>query len=238
MEGSVAERDIPQLAGIRHPGVLPRLYRLVAQQTSGVIGRTVLGEQLGLSPTTGAAYLDLLAHVHLIRGLPGWTVGISAKAGRRPKVHVTDTGLAAAAVGIDAGRLATGAMAGLFMESYVLAELSAQTALIDEPLTLAHFRDRSGVEVDIVIERADGSVIAVEVKSATSINEADARGLRYLRDRLGDRFTAGILFHTGALTAKVSDRIWATPVSALWGGAGPAPLRADDHEGADGLGQP
>jgi len=224
--GSVAERDLPQVTDIRHPGALPRLYRLVAQQTSTVMGRTTLGEQLGLAPATARAYLDLLTHVYLVRELPGWTAGISAKAGRRPKIHVTDTGLAAAAIGTDARRLASAQLAGLFLESYVVAELTKQAVLIDEPLTLAHFRDRAGVEVDIIIERPDGQIIAIEVKSATTTNQADARGLRFLSDRLGDRLQAGLLLHTGPLTARLSERIWATPVSALWGST--APLNSPD----------
>ncbi len=222
--GSVAERDLPQVADIRHPGALPRLYRLIAQQTSTVVGRTALGEQLGLAPATARAYLDLLTHVYLVSELPGWTVGISAKAGRRPKIHVTDTGLAAAAIGTDGHRLASGQLSGLFLESYVVTELMKQAILIDEPLTFAHFRDRAGVEVDIIIERPDGRVIAIEVKSATTTNQADARGLRFLGDRLGDRLQAGLLLHTGPLTARLYERIWATPVSALWGGSAPADL--------------
>jgi len=42
--GSVAERDLPQVTDIRRPGALPRLYRLIAQQTSTVVGRTALGD--------------------------------------------------------------------------------------------------------------------------------------------------------------------------------------------------
>jgi predicted AAA+ superfamily ATPase len=216
--GSVAERDLPQVADVRHPGALPRLYRLVAEQTSTTLGRATMGEQLGLSQPTARAYLDLLMHVHLVCELPSWTVGVSTKVARRPKIHVTDTGLAAAAIATDAKRLASGALAGYFMESYIVSELSKQVSLIDEPLMLAHFRDRSGVEVDAIIERPDGRIIAIEVKSATTVKSEDGRGLRFLRDRIGDRFLAGIVFHTGSLTVRMSDRIWATPVGALWGG--------------------
>ncbi|MFT4035549.1 MAG: hypothetical protein QM679_08235 [Patulibacter sp.] len=42
------------------------------------------------------------------------------------------------------------------------------------------------------------------------------RGLRYLRDRLGERFVAGAVLHAGAATLPISDRIWALPLSALW----------------------
>jgi uncharacterized protein len=84
---------------------------------------------------------------------------------------------------------------------------------------LAHFRDRSGIEVDVTIERPGGRIVAVEVKSATTTNQADTKGPRFLRDRLGDRFQAGLLLHTGPLTAHLTHRIWAAPISALWGGA-------------------
>jgi hypothetical protein len=83
-------------------------------------------------------------------------------------------------------------------------------------------RDRTGVEVDLVVERTDGSVIAIEVKSAATVNRSDGQGLRFLRDRLGDWLMAGVVFHTGPLTVQLDERIWATPISALWGGAGKA----------------
>lgn len=93
-----------------------------------------------------------------------------------------------------------------------------QASSIDEPLTFAYFRDRSGIEVDIIIERHDGRAIAMEVKSAVSVQRKDAAGLLFLRDRLGDRFRCGIVFHSGSVTARLDDRIWAVPLSSLSGG--------------------
>ena len=216
---SVVDRDLPEFADIRHPGALSRLFRLIAQNTSATINRTRIAEQLAMSRNATSAYVDLLSHVYLTQELPGWTVGISAKTTNRPKLHVTDTGLAAASVSMDGSRLAASGLAGAFLESFVVSEIVKQDHLVDEPLYLSHFRDRSGVEVDLVIERADGQVVSIEVKSATTVNPADARGLRFLRDRLGSRFLCGLLLHTGPLTGRLDDRIWATPVSALWGGA-------------------
>jgi uncharacterized protein len=66
------------------------------------------------------------------------------------------------------------------------------------------------------VERTDGSLIAIEVKSAATVGRSDGRGLRFLRDRLGDRLMVGVVFHTGPLTVRLDDRIWATPASALW----------------------
>jgi uncharacterized protein len=218
---TVADRDLPNLADIRNPGAISRLYRLGAERTASIVTMTDLAQRLDVKPQTARSYLDLLDRCYLTHELPSWTVGVSARVGRKPKLHVTDTGLAAAVLGLDATRLGRTTMGGSFLESFVVTELMKQAAMIDQPLALSHFRDRTGAEVDLVVERSDGSVIAVEVKSAATVNRSDGKGLRFLRDRLGDRLLAGVVFHTGPLTVQIDDRIWATPVSALWGGAGP-----------------
>jgi uncharacterized protein len=225
---TVADRDLPDLIDLRHSGALSRLYRLIAQRTSATALNTELAQALDVTQPTLASYRRLLERLYLTTELPGWTVGVSAKAGHRAKVHVTDTGLAAGVLSLSAHRLATTAMCGAFLESFVLAELMRQATTIDEALTFAHFRDRSGVEVDIIIERPDGRVIAIEVKSARSADQSDTSGLRFLRERLGDRFECGILLHTGPITARFSDRVWAVPVAALWDGVSGAkePLEA------------
>jgi uncharacterized protein len=224
---TVADRDLPNLVDIRNPGAISRLYRLSAERTASVVTMTDLAQRLDVKPHTVRAYVDLLDRCYLISELPSWTVGLSARVGRKPKLHVTDTGLAAAVLGLDAGRLGRSSIGGSFLETFVVTEVVKQATMIDQALALAHFRDRTGVEVDLVVERTDGSVIAIEVKSAATVDRSDGRGLRFLRDRLGDRLTAGVVFYTGPLTVQLDDRIWATPVSALWGGTG---MTADPSE--------
>ncbi len=80
-----------------------------------------------------------------------------------------------------------------------------------------------GREVDIIRERRDGTVVCIEVKSAASASPSDYRGLRHLRDRLGDRFKAGVLLYTGPNTVPFGDHLAAVPLSGLWGD--PAPER-------------
>ncbi len=215
---TVTDRDLSDLIDIRRAGALARLYQSVASRTSSVLINAELGQALDLTSPTIAAYRGYLERLYLTAEIPGWTVGASAKPGRRPKVHVFDTGLAAGALGLSAERLAASPIGGAFLESFVLNELVRQATSIDEDLRFSHFRDRSGVEVDIVVERSDGQVFAFEVKAARSVDRKDGRGVMFLRSRLGDRLTAGLIFHTGPLTVQLDERVWAVPVAALWGG--------------------
>jgi hypothetical protein len=71
-------------------------------------------------------------------------------------------------------------------------------------------------EIDLVLERDDGGVLAFEVKAAGRVPGADMRPLRKLRDALGERFLAGIALYTGAEAYCVEDRLHVLPIDRIW----------------------
>jgi len=95
-------------------------------------------------------------------------------------------------------------------------EIRRQISWQDNAPRMFHYRDRDGREVDVVLERRDGSVAAVEIKTAASASPGDFRGLRHLRDKLGTRFKAGVLLYTGEYTVPFGDRLAAIPLRGLW----------------------
>lgn len=152
--------------------------------------------------------------------LPAFATGATTRATRRPKVLITDPGLAAHLT--NAGHATFGPsgdtrLAGSLFETTVLTEIAKQATWSDHLVDLSHFRDRNGPEVDLLVEdRRTGAVAGVEVKLGASPTVRDARHLALLRDGLGERFTVGIVVHTGAHSLPLGERLWAVPVSALW----------------------
>jgi len=71
-------------------------------------------------------------------------------------------------------------------------------------------------EVDLVLERDDGDVIAFEIKSGTRVHSADLRGISALRTRLGNRLLAGIVLYTGTFWYTHDDGTIVVPLDALW----------------------
>lgn len=59
-------------------------------------------------------------------------------------------------------------------------------------------------------------IVAVEVKATAAPGPEHARQLRWLREQLGDRLTAGVVLHTGPRTFNLGERIIAAPISSLW----------------------
>ena len=82
---------------------------------------------------------------------------------------------------------------------------------------LYHLREKDARhEVDIVGEVGAG-VVGVEIKATAAPAIPDAAHLRFLRDRLGDRFLGGAVLHTGPRAFVLSERIFALPICVLWG---------------------
>jgi hypothetical protein len=81
---------------------------------------------------------------------------------------------------------------------------------------LHHLRTHDGLEVDFVVERQDGKLAGVEVKSRQSIDKADFKGLEKLRDMVGDDFVRGVVLYRGDRMVPFGPRLVAMPIAALW----------------------
>lgn len=210
-------RVVNQIADLERVAEIPRLLRLLAARSAEELNVAKLASEFGWAARTIDAYLARLSSAFILQLLPAWSVNLSSKVVHRPKVHLLDTGLAAALCGLTAQRLldAPERFGGL-LETFVVMELRKQLSWSETQPSLWHFRDRGGAEVDVVLEYPDGRVVGIEVKSGATPSHADARGLRLLRDRLGDRFHHGYLATTAPEAHPLEDRLSAIPVTALW----------------------
>lgn len=213
-------RDLPDVGSIRiDPARVEQLLRLLAARTSGMVNFASLGSELGIDEKTAKAHTELLAQLFLVLRLPPWSRNLGSRQVKTPKILLTDTGLTAGLIGVDAARYAAldqGDVAGMLFETFVVMELVKQRTWTSRQVQLFFYRDHKQREVDLVIESASGDVAAVEAKTAASVGTTDASGLRFMRDRLGDRFKAGAVIYSGSHTLQLSDRIWAVPVTGLW----------------------
>lgn len=150
--------------------------------------------------------------------LPAWSRNLTSKVVHRPKVLLPDSGLAAHLLGVDADALSDplAAATGALVETFVAMELRKQLGWSENDARLFHFRDRGGAEVDLVLETRSGAVAAIETKAAGTVRGEDFRGLRLLRDRLGDTFAGGVVLYTGRRAVPFGERLAAVPIAALW----------------------
>ncbi len=219
---TVISRDIVSLGDIRRAELLGRLLRLASANTASEANLTRWSQQLGADRATVESYLGWLRTVFLVHELPSWTRNRPARVVRRPKLHLTDSGLAAALSGVDAAalRTPTATATGALLETFAVSEIARQLAASADRATLYHYRDNAGREADLIVERPDGTIVAVEIKATSSPRATDLRHIAALRDSL-DRaepgaFRAGILLHTGRHALSFGDRLRSAPLATLW----------------------
>jgi len=210
-------RDVRDLARVDGLVALPNLLRLLAARTSGLLNLADVARDAGLPHATATRYLALLESVFMVHRLPAWSENLGRRLVKSPKLHVIDSGLACHVLGVDARRLAADRpLLGRMLETFVVGELLKQRSWSDPRSALYHLRTSAGFEVDAIIERPDGSVAGVEVKSSATAGPEDFAGLRSLRDQLGERFMAGVVLYSGHHIVPSGDRLWLLPLPALW----------------------
>ena len=211
------DRDANQIAGrsMNGPKLRSVLESTVAR-TSQELNKHATASDAVVDFRTADRYLSLLEDLSVIVRVPAWHTKRLQRLTQAPKVHVVDPGLAAHVLHVDADSLgrAPGLIGQLF-ETFVVTELLPHIETARAETAIFHLRSRDGIEVDIVLEQ-HGQIVGLEVKSANSVGKNDAKGLVWLRDRLGGDFVFGAVLYSGSLPFEIESRIWALPISSLW----------------------
>ena len=219
------ERDLIEEGRVRQPAALAPLLARLASQTAQVLNMSSAGRAVGLAASTASDYVKLFEAAFLVRLLPSWGRTLRSATGSRPKLHMVDSGLATRLLRLPPDKLSALDPAALqqfghLLETFVIGEVLKQASWMEHRPCVGYWRKHDGAEVDIVLEDGrDGSVVGIEVKSGSRIHPKDRRGLRILRDALGDRFTAGVVLYTGphSIRYKGADAgIIALPLDRLW----------------------
>lgn len=214
---NLIQRDVRDLARVRSLETMPRLVAAVATNTATLFNLASLAAPFQVSKNTIREYFTLLERLFLVEKVSPWHSNRLSRLIKAPKMHMGDTGLACALIGVDTpGLAADRTLLGQLLETFVYQELRRQASCLDGPYSFFHYRDRDGVEVDIVIEQGVRSVAGIEVKAAATVNHADFRGLRKLKAATGDRFACGVVLYDGEICASFDDSMYAVPIRALW----------------------
>lgn len=214
---TILQRDVRDLARVDALHTLPNLLKILAARASGLLNLADVGRDAALPHTTLTRYLALLETVFLVHRLPAWSRNLGQRMVKAPKLHLVDTGLACHLLGADGRRLSEdGLLRGRLLESYVVGELRKQISWADPRTALYHFRTAAGSEVDVLLEKPDGSVAAIEVKASATIVASDFEALEALRNQLGRQFRGGVVLYLGDQLVPFGDKLWLVPIQALW----------------------
>jgi hypothetical protein len=160
------ERDLPMF-GPRIPSTtMTRLWTMLANRQGCPLNASELARSLNLSTQSVLRYIDLLSDLLLVRRLPPFHANVGKRLIKSPKIYVRDSGLLHALLGLQSTeQLAGHPVYGASWEGFAIENLLAQ---LPWPATAYFYRTSAGAEIDLVIERPDRSLWAIEIKRGLS----------------------------------------------------------------------
>lgn len=213
---SIVERDLRDISSATKLSQMPQLIRLLASSSGKLLDYRKLSRDLKLSDKTVRAYVELLRTAFLLHVTPAWRPGLRSRELQAPKLYLTDTGMLAQQLGVDAQRLARDdQVSGPALETFCAMEIVKHQSWASTEFTLRHYRVGND-EIDLILEAQSGELVAIEVKCSASVTPRDWHVMARLREQRNDLFRAGIVLHTGRATMGLGDRLWAVPISGLW----------------------
>ncbi len=215
---ALIQRDVRDVAGLEKLDHLPRFLRALAHTSGQLCNYTQLGGQVGLDHKTVARYMGVFEQMYLLKRVEVWGRNRLSRIVKTPKLQFIDSGLLATLADLSIMEDALDHVRfGHILESFVYGELLKINTAADRSYEILYYRDHDQYEVDLVVEDASGRIVGVEVKAAATVKVSDLRGLKRLSSLAGNQFTLGVILYDGTETMPLGDRLWAVPISTLWG---------------------
>jgi hypothetical protein len=215
----LVRRDAREIAGVEKLDRLPRLLEVLATHSGQLANFSQIGSELEIDDKTTQKYTGILEHLFLVQRVPAWFESRLSRLVKAPKLHFFDSGMHAAMLGLSAEKVAKNRDAlGALLRTFVFSEIMKQATWSNEVYTVNHYRDKDQDEVDFLIEDESGALIGINVKPAATVYGADFKGLRKVQSNCGDNLKLGVVLYDGTKAVAFGDRLFAAPISCLWGG--------------------
>lgn len=191
---SVCENDISAIdKKQRNPKIARQIMRSYARNISTLAKKTAIladitaSGDITLSMDSFDDYISALEKLYVIQDMDAWCPAIRSKTAVRsaPKRCFSDPSIAVAALGLNANALETQLKTfGFIFEQMCIRDLRAYTA--DFNSRIAYYRDRYGLEADIVLHLDDGRYALIECKLGSREIDDGAKHLLEIRNLIGE----------------------------------------------------
>jgi predicted AAA+ superfamily ATPase len=230
----IVDRELAELGtSVRNPAALRRWMTAYAAATSTtttfekIRGAASGGEGKAPAKSTAIPYRDALERLYVVDPVPAWSPSRShiAELALPPKHHLADPALAARLVGATASSLLLGEASGppiprdgtflgALFESLVTSSIRVYAQVASA--RVGHLRTHRGDhEVDLIVERDDGRVLAAEIKLGKDPDSQAVAHLRWLESRIGDDLLDAVVITTGSEAYRRTDGIAVIPAALL-----------------------
>jgi predicted AAA+ superfamily ATPase len=211
-------RDLKEIENIRRQDILKELILILAGWSGKYMDAAKIGSSLAISKPTLESYINALESLYIFERVNPWVRTDYDRIGKSPKLFAADTGIITSVLGWNKKEIMRDSdRSGKLMETFIFQELAAQVDL-DSDYSLYQYRDHKQHEVDFLIERTDGAIIGIEVKSGHSVSKSDFAPQVWFKEKIIKNKVpyTGIILYSGEDTLSFNDGMYVVPIAALW----------------------
>lgn len=215
---TILQRDVRAFAELEKINLLPVMLRILASRAGSLMNDASISRDLGLNAVTSKSYRGILQAMFLNFDVRPWHRNIGKRLVKSAKGYLVDTLLLCHLLDWDLDDLSKNKphLYGHVVENFVATELLKLLSFSDIRANLLHFRTSDGKEVDFILERPDGSLAGIEIKTSTRVDSADFKGLKELQAATGNDLQCGIVLYAGNDIVPFGEKYFAVPLSILW----------------------
>ncbi len=176
------EKDVRQTKNITDLIVFERFIKLLAGRSGQELNNSALAVETGVDVKTIQSWIGILESSFIIYLLKPHHKNFNKTIVKRPKVYFYDSAIVCYLLGIrDNIQLQTHPLRAAIFEGMVVTELIKKRTNAGLPINLFYWRDKTGHEIDIIIDNA-GKLLPIEIKSGKTINTEFFKNMDYWSD--------------------------------------------------------
>lgn len=191
------ERDLRQLLNVRDLHKFIKFLGLCAGRIGTELNRNSLAVETGVTNATIDAWISVLEASYIIWLLPPWSTNIKKRLTKSPKLYFYDTGLLCTLLGINESKqLENYPIKGSIFENMVVNNFVKKAYNKGKKPRLSYYRDKTGREIDLILEEADGLHL-FEIKASTGYNPDYFKNIRYFEKTYPDKVASAAIIYDG-----------------------------------------
>ncbi|VEN72858.1 conserved hypothetical protein [Candidatus Desulfarcum epimagneticum] len=205
------ERDIRSLVNISNLKTFETFIKICASMSGQLVNQAAISNAAGISQPTVKKWLSLMEASGIVFFLRPHHRNFKKRLIKTPKLYFVDTGVLSSLLSIrNPGQLKTHPLFGNIFETFIISEFYKRIHHIGERPHLYFWRDRTGNEIDLIIE-SGSRIIPIEIKSSRTYSPAFKAGLSRWMRLEGNTARKGFVLYRGRETVGKTSDIAALP---------------------------
>lgn len=195
------QRDIRTLKNVSDLHIFHRFIKLLAGRTGQLINHTSLGNDVGVSHTTIKDWLSLLETSFIIYPISPHYSNFNKRIVKAPKYYFYDVGLLCNLLDIkQVSDYRIHFLRGGIFENFIINEVKKNYFNQGLKHDLYFWRDKSGHEIDLLIENGNTTKI-YEIKSSETYNHSFIKNIEYY-NRISGKKNQCFVINAGSINQK------------------------------------